>query len=27
VKVKLDNAEGQLRAGMAADVSFPSVPK
>ncbi len=27
VKVKLDNAEGQLRAGMAADVSFPNVPK
>ena len=27
VKVKLDNAEGQLRAGMAADVSFPGVPK
>ncbi len=27
VKVKLDNREGQLRAGMAADVSFPSVPK
>ncbi len=26
-KVKLDNAEGQLRAGMAADVSFPDVPK
>lgn len=25
VKVKLDNAEGQLRAGMAADVSFPKV--
>jgi len=27
VKVKLDNSEGQLRAGMAADVSFPNVPK
>ena len=27
VKVKLDNAEGQLRAGMAADVAFPNVPK
>ncbi len=27
VKVRLDNAEGQLRAGMAADVSFPGVPK
>jgi len=27
VKVKLDNTEGQLRAGMAADVAFPSVPK
>lgn len=27
VKVKLDNAEGQLRAGMAADVVFPNVPK
>jgi len=27
VKVKLDSADGQLRAGMAADVSFPSVPK
>jgi multidrug resistance efflux pump len=27
VKVRLDNAEGQLRAGMAADVAFPSVPK
>ena len=27
VKVKLDNSEGQLRAGMAADVSFPGVPK
>lgn len=27
VKVKLDNAEGQLRAGMAADVFFPNVPK
>ena len=27
VKVRLDNAEGQLRAGMAADVTFPNVPK
>ncbi len=27
VKVRLDNAEGQLRAGMAADVFFPNVPK
>jgi multidrug resistance efflux pump len=27
VKVKLDHADGQLRAGMAADVSFPGVPK
>jgi HlyD family secretion protein len=27
VKVRLDNAEGQLRAGMAADVSFPNVPR
>jgi HlyD family secretion protein len=27
VKVKLDNPDGQLRAGMAADVSFPGVPK
>jgi HlyD family secretion protein len=27
VKVRLDNAEGQLRAGMAADVLFPRVPK
>ncbi len=27
VKVKLDNTEGHLRAGMAADVSFPGVPK
>ncbi len=27
VKVKLDPAEGQLRAGMAADVVFPNVPK
>jgi len=25
VKVKLDNTEGQLRAGMAADVVFPNV--
>jgi len=27
VKVRLDNSEGQLRAGMAADVFFPNVPK
>jgi HlyD family secretion protein len=27
VKVKLDNSEGKLRAGMAADVFFPNVPK
>ena len=27
VKVRLDNPEGQLRAGMAADVFFPNVPK
>jgi len=27
VKVKLDNTEGHLRAGMAADVVFPGVPK
>ena len=27
VKVRLDNAEGQLRAGMAADVFFPNVPR
>lgn len=27
VKVRLDNTEGQLRAGMAADVFFPDVPK
>lgn len=27
VKVKLDNSESQLRAGMAADVNFPGVPK
>ena len=27
VKVRLDNAGGQLRAGMAADVVFPTVPK
>jgi len=27
VKVKLDNTEGKLRAGMAADVSFSNVPK
>lgn len=27
VKVKLDSDDGQLRAGMAADVSFPEVPK
>lgn len=27
VKVRLDNSEGKLRAGMAADVAFPKVPK
>jgi len=27
VKVRLDNTEGHLRAGMAADVVFPNVPK
>ena len=27
IKVRLDNSENQLRAGMAADVSFSSVPK
>ena len=27
VKVRLDNSEGQLRAGMSADVIFPNVPK
>ncbi len=27
IKVRLDNSSGQLRAGMAADVAFPSVPK
>lgn len=27
VKVRLDNAAGQFRAGMAADVAFPNVPK
>jgi len=27
IKVRLDNREGKLRAGMAADVTFPSVPK
>ena len=27
VKVRLDNREGTLRAGMAADVVFPKVPK
>jgi len=27
VKVRLDNPEGKLRAGMAADVFFPNVPK
>jgi HlyD family secretion protein len=27
IKVRLDNSSGQLRAGMAADVTFPSVPK
>jgi HlyD family secretion protein len=27
VKLRLDNAEGQLRAGMSADVIFPNVPR
>lgn len=27
IKVRLDNREGKLRAGMAADVTFPNVPK
>jgi hypothetical protein len=27
VKVRLDNADGQLRAGMSADAFFPNVPK
>jgi HlyD family secretion protein len=27
VKVRLDNSESQLRAGMAADVAFPNVPR
>jgi multidrug resistance efflux pump len=27
IKVRLDNSEGKLRAGMSADVSFPNVPK
>jgi hypothetical protein len=27
VKLRLDIAEGQLRAGMAADAFFPNVPK
>jgi multidrug resistance efflux pump len=27
VKVRLENSEGRLRAGMAADVNFPNVPK
>lgn len=27
VKVRLDNSEGRLRAGMAADVTFPGAPK
>jgi multidrug resistance efflux pump len=27
IKVRLDNHEGKLRAGMAADVTFPNVPK
>jgi HlyD family secretion protein len=27
VKVRLDNSEGQLRAGMAADVLFPNAPR
>jgi HlyD family secretion protein len=27
IKVRLDNSEGKLRAGMAADVTFPNTPK
>src|SRR6266446_1655293 len=27
IKVRLDNSQGKLRAGMAADVFFPNVPK
>ncbi len=27
IKVRLDNHEAKLRAGMAADVFFPNVPK
>jgi hypothetical protein len=27
IKVRLDNQEGKLRAGMAADVTFPNVQK
>ena len=27
IKVRLNNSEGQLRAGMAADVAFPNVPR
>jgi len=27
IKIRLDNSEGKLRAGMAADVTFPGVPK
>ena len=27
IKVRLDNSEGKLRAGMAADVTFANVPK
>jgi hypothetical protein len=27
IKVRLDNREGKLRAGMAADVTFTGVPK
>jgi HlyD family secretion protein len=27
IKIRLDNREGKLRAGMAADVTFPNVPK
>jgi hypothetical protein len=27
IKVRLDNSEGRLRAGMSADVSFPNVAK
>jgi hypothetical protein len=27
IKIRLDNSEGKLRAGMAADATFPNVPK